>query len=145
MTALLTGQRLAERLTTLPKDFDMQLVWDGTMFMRNALKEITKTLGETITIVALVVGFAGLAMLVGPQLFGAELNGKYILGVVIIQVGCFFWQAGSAYAKRRPTGVSPPSAAGVRQKKKSFIGQSLAYEFSLCRKMDCEAGWSVEV
>jgi multidrug efflux pump len=40
---------------TLPKDFDMQLVWDGTMFMRDALKEITKTLGETILIVAVVV------------------------------------------------------------------------------------------
>jgi multidrug efflux pump len=40
---------------TLPKDIDMQLVWDGTMFMESALKEITKTLGETITIVALVV------------------------------------------------------------------------------------------
>ena len=40
---------------TLPKDIDMQLVWDGTMFMRNALTEITKTLAETILIVALVV------------------------------------------------------------------------------------------
>jgi multidrug efflux pump len=40
---------------TLPKDIDMQLVWDGTMFMRNALTEISKTLAETILIVALVV------------------------------------------------------------------------------------------
>ena len=40
---------------TLPSDIDMKLVWDGTMFMRDALKEITKTLGETVLIVALVV------------------------------------------------------------------------------------------
>ncbi|MFZ1671972.1 MAG: efflux RND transporter permease subunit, partial [Nitrospira sp.] len=40
---------------TLPKDIDMQLVWDGTMFMESALTEITKTLGETILIVATVV------------------------------------------------------------------------------------------
>src|SRR5687767_1774395 len=40
---------------TLPKDIDMRLVWDGTMFMESALKEITKTLGETILIVAIVV------------------------------------------------------------------------------------------
>src|SRR5262247_2366441 len=40
---------------TLPKDIDMRLVWDGTMFMENALTEITKTLSETILIVALVV------------------------------------------------------------------------------------------
>src|SRR5512134_1606441 len=40
---------------TLPADIDMRLVWDGTMFMRSALKEISKTLVETVLIVALVV------------------------------------------------------------------------------------------
>ncbi|HEY7611639.1 MAG TPA: efflux RND transporter permease subunit [Gemmatimonadales bacterium] len=39
---------------TLPKDIDMRLVYDGTMFMREALQEITKTLVETM----LIVGFA---------------------------------------------------------------------------------------
>ena len=44
-----------ERLRpTLPKDIDMRLVYDGTMFMRDALQEITKTLVETM----LIVGFA---------------------------------------------------------------------------------------
>ncbi len=53
------AQRLRDEMErirpTLPKDIDMRLVWDGTMFMRNALTEITKTLSETILIVALVV------------------------------------------------------------------------------------------
>lgn len=40
---------------TLPDDIEMRLVWDGTMFMRSALKEITKTLAETVLIVAVVV------------------------------------------------------------------------------------------
>jgi multidrug efflux pump len=40
---------------TLPKDVRMRLVWDGTVFMRDALEEITKTLVETIAIVGLVV------------------------------------------------------------------------------------------
>jgi multidrug efflux pump len=40
---------------TLPADMEMRLVWDGTVFMRDALKEITKTLIETILIVGLVV------------------------------------------------------------------------------------------
>jgi drug/metabolite transporter (DMT)-like permease len=65
-------------------------------------------------LLGMAVGFGGLAMLVGPQLFGTELNGKYLLGVIIIQVGCFFWQAGSVYAKRRPTGVSPLMASAVQ-------------------------------
>ncbi len=40
---------------TLPKDIDMHLAYDGTVFMEDALKEITKTLAETILIVGLVV------------------------------------------------------------------------------------------
>ena len=53
------GHRLREEIDrirqTLPSDIDMKLVWDSTMFIRNALTEITKTLSETILIVALVV------------------------------------------------------------------------------------------
>jgi multidrug efflux pump len=45
-----------ERLRpTLPADMQMRLVWDGTMFMRDALEEISKTLVETILIVGVVV------------------------------------------------------------------------------------------
>src|ERR1700755_1912886 len=65
-------------------------------------------------LLGMAVGFGGLAMLVGPQLFGAELNGKYLLGVALIQVGCFFWQAGSVYSKLRPVGVSPLMASAVQ-------------------------------
>jgi multidrug efflux pump len=40
---------------TLPKDVDMQLAYDATVFMEDALHEITKTLIETICIVGIVV------------------------------------------------------------------------------------------
>jgi multidrug efflux pump len=40
---------------TLPPDIDMQLAYDATVFMEDALKEITKTLTETILIVGLIV------------------------------------------------------------------------------------------
>jgi multidrug efflux pump len=53
------AKRLREEMDrirpTLPKDMEMRLVWDGTMFMRDALKEITKTLIETIIIVGIAV------------------------------------------------------------------------------------------
>jgi len=39
----------------LPKDIEMRLVYDGTMFMRNALEDITKTLAETVLIVGVAV------------------------------------------------------------------------------------------
>ena len=40
---------------TLPQDIDMRLAYDATVFMEDALKEITKTLTETVLIVGLVV------------------------------------------------------------------------------------------
>ncbi|MFC6633170.1 efflux RND transporter permease subunit [Microbulbifer taiwanensis] len=53
------AQRLKDEMErirpTLPQDVEMRLVWDGTMFMRDALEEINKTLLETILIVGLVV------------------------------------------------------------------------------------------
>lgn len=53
------GHRLRDEIDrirpTLPSDIDMKLVWDSTMFIRNALTEITKTLSETVLIVAVVV------------------------------------------------------------------------------------------
>jgi drug/metabolite transporter (DMT)-like permease len=85
-------------------------------FWAAALERLQKD-GERVGVrglLGMAVGFGGLALLVGPQLFGADLNGKYLLGVIVIQVGCFFWQAGSVYAKRRPTGVSPMMASAVQ-------------------------------
>src|SRR5690606_36150178 len=48
-------EEMARIEPTLPDDVDMTLVWDGTVFMRDALTEITKTLAETIAIVGVVV------------------------------------------------------------------------------------------
>jgi multidrug efflux pump len=90
-----------ERLRpTLPKDIDMRLAYDATVFMEEALTEITKTLSETILIVGFVVFlFMGsvrtalvplLAMpvsLVGAAIvmyaFGFSLNLLTILAIVL--------------------------------------------------------------
>jgi multidrug efflux pump len=85
---------------TLPRDIEMQLAYDATVFMEDALKEIVKTLSETILIVGLVVFlFMGsvrtalvplVAMpisLVGAAIvmyaFGFSLNLLTILAVVL--------------------------------------------------------------
>src|SRR5438477_499650 len=57
------GRPIANRLhaemarirPTLPGDIDMQMAYDATVFMTDALQEISKTLVETILIVGLVV------------------------------------------------------------------------------------------
>ncbi len=47
--------KLKELQPTLPPGVEMVLAYDGTYYMDNAIKEITKTLGETILIVGLIV------------------------------------------------------------------------------------------
>ena len=53
------SQRLHAEITritpTLPPDIKLRVAYDGTIFMQDALKEITKTLMETILIVGIVV------------------------------------------------------------------------------------------
>jgi multidrug efflux pump len=93
-------KEMARIAPTLPADIEMRLVWDGTRFMRDALGEIAKTLGETILIVGLVVflfmGSLRTAMvplvampvsLIGAALlmlaFGFSLNLLTILALVL--------------------------------------------------------------
>lgn len=62
----------------------------------------------------MLVGFAGLVLLVAPGLFGASLNGRYVLGMVALQLACASWSAGSVYAKHHQTRVAPMMAAAVQ-------------------------------
>lgn len=62
----------------------------------------------------MLLGFAGMALLVGPQLFGAQLGEHFLLGVVLLQAGCASWSGGSVFAKRHPTGVAPLMSAAVQ-------------------------------
>jgi len=98
--AALLKKRIEEVRPTLPAGVDMTLAYDGTYYMDHAIKEITKTLIETVAIVALVVFlFMGslrtvlvplVAMpvsLVGAciamLLFGFSLNLLTILAIVL--------------------------------------------------------------
>ena len=66
-------------------------------------------------VVGMLVGFAGLALLLAPQLAGgAAAGGSFLLGVLALQVACFSWSAGSVYAKSRPSGVNPLMSAAVQ-------------------------------
>ena len=65
-------------------------------------------------VVGMLVGFVGLALLLAPQLFDASVSAYLLLGALAIQIGCFTWTAGSAYAKHRPVGVTPLMGAAVQ-------------------------------
>jgi multidrug efflux pump len=73
---------------TLPKDIEMHLAYDGTMFMREALKEISKTLAETILIVGIAVFvFMGSIRTALVPLIAMPIS---LIGTAAIMLACGF-------------------------------------------------------
>lgn len=73
--------------------------------------------GEAVTpriVTGLLIGFAGLMILVWPSLFGGAVNKYFILGIVLLQVGCASWTAGSIYSKHHPSDLKPMMGAAVQ-------------------------------
>jgi multidrug efflux pump len=78
-----------ERLRpSLPKDIDMQMAYDGTVFMEAALGEIAKTLAETVFIVALIVFlFMGSVRTALVPLIAMPVS---LLGAALVMLGLGF-------------------------------------------------------
>jgi drug/metabolite transporter (DMT)-like permease len=67
------------------------------------------------TLAGLAVGFAGIVVLVWPELFSGGAAGRQFLGGVIgIQLACLGWALGTSYSKRHPSSGDPLAAATVQ-------------------------------
>lgn len=67
-----------------------------------AIVEAFRSGGERVDLrsgLGMLVGFAGVAMLVTPGGSGGKVSGLFLLGALAIQVGSFCWQLGSAHGK----------------------------------------------
>ena len=61
--------------------------------------------------IGLLVGFAGIVLLVWPDIVGGGISGRnFALGVVAIQIACAGWGVGSAYTRRH---VMPKDVLGA--------------------------------
>ena len=58
------------------------------------------------TLIGLAIGFAGIVVLVWPELFAGRHDGLwFVAGVVALQVSCVGWAVGTAYTKRNTVSV----------------------------------------
>lgn len=62
----------------------------------------------------MLVGFAGVAILVSPALNPADINTKFLLGVVVLQIGSICWNYGSLRSKYHPIPAPPLVAAAMQ-------------------------------
>jgi drug/metabolite transporter (DMT)-like permease len=74
--------------------------------------------GERITMrsaAGLVLGFAGILMLVWPELTaGGELGRQFAIGVIALQIACVGWALGSSYSRRHAREENALGAAAVQ-------------------------------
>lgn len=67
------------------------------------------------TLAAMLVGFAGALLLVGPEGWSQGWSGNTFRGFVILQLSCFGWSIGSILQKRRRSGADPILVGGIQQ------------------------------
>jgi drug/metabolite transporter (DMT)-like permease len=68
------------------------------------------------TLIGFVVGFAGIVVLIWPDLFHGGSGGlTFTLGIVLAQLACFGWSIGSSLSKRYTPHGSALSASAVQQ------------------------------
>ena len=82
------------------------------MGVERFLREGERLKGRAIA--GLLIGFAGLALLVAPNLYGVSLDANYLWGMLALQGACAAWSIGSVYAKHHPTGVTPLMGAAIQ-------------------------------
>jgi drug/metabolite transporter (DMT)-like permease len=80
--------------------------------------------GERITpriFLGMLLGFLGLALLVAPNLFGTNPDKFFVISVILLQVACISWTAGSVYAKHNPVKVPSLMGAAVQMLVAGFV------------------------
>jgi len=67
------------------------------------------------TLLALTVGFAGIVVLVWPEMSaGGQAGAAMAGGVVAIQIACAGWALGTSYAKRHPSATDPVATSAIQ-------------------------------
>jgi drug/metabolite transporter (DMT)-like permease len=67
------------------------------------------------TVGGMLVGSAGVLLLIGPDAFGANVNLNSVWGFLILQVGNAAWAFGSIFQKRMASAINPVVNGAIQQ------------------------------
>ncbi|GAB4405531.1 MAG: drug/metabolite exporter YedA [Bryobacter sp.] len=68
-----------------------------------------------LALLSMLVGFAGVLLLLGPDALAQGFSGAALRGFLILQFSCFGWSFGSILQKRRKSGADPILVGGIQQ------------------------------
>jgi drug/metabolite transporter (DMT)-like permease len=66
------------------------------------------------TSVGLAVGFAGIVVLVWPELFTGTTGTYFVAGVIALQLACAGWALGTSFTKRNTVSPSPAATSAMQ-------------------------------
>jgi drug/metabolite transporter (DMT)-like permease len=66
------------------------------------------------TLLGLTLGFAGIVVLVWPELTTSGAGNRFVLGIIALQVACLGWALGTSFTKRFETGLNPLASSAVQ-------------------------------
>src|SRR5262245_16799856 len=84
----------------------------------NVLVEAARSDGDrpsTRTLVGLAIGFAGIIVLVWPELFAGEGGTWFVAGVIALQLSCAGWAVGTSCTKHSTAASSPVAMSAMQQ------------------------------
>jgi drug/metabolite transporter (DMT)-like permease len=82
-----------------------------------ALMESARSSGERTSarkVAGMTIGFAGVVILVAPELSGSKFDVRFLLGVLALQAGTVAWNFGSIRSKYHPPKTSPLMSAALQ-------------------------------
>ena len=83
----------------------------------NIVVEMIRPRGERPTVrtlSGLAVGFAGIVVLVWPELFTDSGGNRFVAGVIALQIACAGWAVGTSFTKRNTASSSPAATSAVQ-------------------------------
>lgn len=82
-----------------------------------AALETMRPTGERVnfrTVVGMLIGFAGVAILIAPEIQPDTFNRNFLLGVLALQAGSICWNIGSIRSKYHPPQTTPLMSAALQ-------------------------------
>lgn len=79
-----------------------------------------------MTVIGMLVGFAGAALLIGPDAVDEKTGASTLAGFLVLQVGSISWTTGSLLQRRQPTRAHPIVSGGVQQLAVGIVVLSIA-------------------
>jgi drug/metabolite transporter (DMT)-like permease len=98
---------------TVPSGIAALTVGTMPLFMAGLSGLIAREKPNFLAVVGLIVGFVGVAILVGPDLVSGASHDVSLAGVLALLTACLTWAAGSLYSRRAPLPGSALLATGM--------------------------------